>query len=436
LRQIDNQLRKLALNLEKLEEHTKSLFVVTALVLYGASLILLAREINPVTRLDEFLVKSLANLAIPFSVILLQELFALVTVIHRSPLRSAACQFEIVALVILRSFFKDFYKLNAAVAEGHFSHPVQVALVKVISLALITVLVVYFHRLSRRAGIERQQAEHSTMNLVRQSIVLVLCIAAATYVIAAHETFDIIAMLHSFDIMPFIRIVFTSLILIDAVFFLLMISKNSEFDTLMFEGALVVSLIFARFPLFAANIISFPMAVIGVAISVGALRLFIRPKEMEFLGHPQEDDVVRLDMTLTNQTAAIPKTNEKSAHFLKQFHVGNDIVNKVQLACDELLNSSITSACSDNHEHGINVSLAIFSDRLVVTISDDGHPLNPFQQKIPDTNTALEDRDIIGLEAYLVRAVMDKVSYKRETGRNVVTLLIHTSRNCESVKKA
>ena len=43
----------------------------------------------------------------------------LITAIPRSALRSASQQFEIVALVILRSFFKDFYKLNAAVTIMH-----------------------------------------------------------------------------------------------------------------------------------------------------------------------------------------------------------------------------------------------------------------------------------------------------------------------------
>ena len=105
-------------SLDWLEHKTKSFFVVVAMLLYAGSLFLLAQKVSPLSDLDTFLVKALGNLSIPFGVILLQELLELLTAIPRSTLRSTCQQFEIVALVILRSFFKDFYKLNKAVTAG------------------------------------------------------------------------------------------------------------------------------------------------------------------------------------------------------------------------------------------------------------------------------------------------------------------------------
>lgn len=409
-------LRAFAHSLEKLEEKTKPLFVAVAILLYAGSLAFLVRKVNPLTDLDEFLVKALANLSIPFGVILLQELLELITAIPRSALGSAAQQFEIIALVILRSFFKDFYKLNKAVALGEFSEPVQLAIVKVISLVLITVLIITFNRLSERAGVERQHAGRSNANLLRQFVVVVLCTATAIYMVTVE---------HSFDIMTFISIVFTGMIVLDAVFFLWMMPKNHEFDSLMFDGNLVVSLIFARFPLFTANLVSFPLAVIGVALATGGLHLFIRPTELRLLGNPQEDDVARLDLTIKNRTSDLEEVNKRCARFLKQFNISEDIVKKVRLSCDELLNNIISFAYDDQGEHEINVGLALCDDRLAITISDDGRPFNPFRQDIPDTEASLEDRVIGGLGIYLVRTSMNKVAYQRQTGKNVVTLLKH-----------
>jgi anti-sigma regulatory factor (Ser/Thr protein kinase) len=409
-------LPRLSRRLEKVEEKTKPVFVAVAIILYAGSLALLARKVNPLTDLDEFLVKALANLSIPFGIILLQELFELITAIPRSTLRSASQQFEIVALVILRSFFKDFYKLNKAVAVGEFSEPVQVALVKILSLVLITVLIITFNRLSERAGVERRNTGRLSANHFRQIVVILLCIASATYMVTVR---------HSFDVMTFISIVFTGMIVLDAVFFLWMIPQNHEFDSLMFDGILVVGLIFARFPLFAVNLITFPMAVIGVVLATGGLRLFIRPTELRFLGNPQEDDVARLDLTITNQTSDFDVVSKKSALFLKQFSVADDIVKKVRLSCDELLSNIISFAYEDQREHEINVSLALFENRLAITIADDGKPFNPFRQDIPDTEASLAEREIGGMGIYLVRRVTDKVAYHRQTGKNVVTLLMH-----------
>ena len=64
--------------IEWIEEKTKPLFVAAALLLYGWSLIQLGQEVSPITELEEFLVQALANLSIPFGVILLQELVELV----------------------------------------------------------------------------------------------------------------------------------------------------------------------------------------------------------------------------------------------------------------------------------------------------------------------------------------------------------------------
>ncbi len=82
--------------IEWLEHKTKPLFVGVALILYAISLVELASEISPITQLDEYLVGALANLSIPFGVILLQELLELVANISESNLLSARRQFEIV----------------------------------------------------------------------------------------------------------------------------------------------------------------------------------------------------------------------------------------------------------------------------------------------------------------------------------------------------
>lgn len=409
-------LRGFSNRLEKAEGTTKVFFVAIAIFSYVGSLILLVRDINPLANLDEFLVKALANLSIPFSIILLQELVELIISIPRSALRSTCQQFELVALVILRSFFREFSTLNEAVADGAFSAPVQLAIVKIISLALITVLIVVFTRLIRRAGVESRNAGQSDANLIRQCVVIGLCIATVIY-LALYQ--------HSFSIMTFIRVVFTGMIILDAIFFLWMMSRNHEFDSLMFDGILVVSLIFARFPLFAVNLLVYPMAVIGVLLATGGLYLFVRPIELRFLGYPQEDEVARLDMMIKNQPGELNIVKKESALFLRQFNVAHDIIEKIRLSCEELINNIILFAYDDEREHDISVGLALCKNRLTITISNEGKPFNPFRRKTP------EDGEPEGLGVYLVHLLTNQVAYQRQTGKNVETLLIFLDKNTE-----
>ena len=112
---VNEHLGRLAAVLKSAEHKSKRLFVGVALLSYVVSLVLLVKDVNPAADPGEYLVKALAALSVPFGIILLQELFELVTTISESTLRATRQQFEIVVLVILRSFFKDFYKLNQAV---------------------------------------------------------------------------------------------------------------------------------------------------------------------------------------------------------------------------------------------------------------------------------------------------------------------------------
>ena len=151
-------LQRVSDGLKWFEQKTKRIFVIVALCLYAGSLVMLTQKISPAADLNLFLVKALSNLSIPFGIILLQELLELLTSISRNALDSTRQQFEIVALVIVRSFFKDFYKLNDAVMQNSFSEPIQGALVKVVAIIAITVLIFVFKRLSQQAGNERRDA--------------------------------------------------------------------------------------------------------------------------------------------------------------------------------------------------------------------------------------------------------------------------------------
>ncbi len=55
--------------------------------------------------------------------------------------------------------------------------------------------------------------------------------------------------------------------------------------------------------------------------------------------------------------------------------------------------------------------------------TDWGPPFNPLEQSAPDVNAGLEDRQIGGLGIHLVRHAADEVSYRREGGTNVLTVL-------------
>ena len=63
--------------------------------------------------------------------------------------------------------------------------------------------------------------------------------------------------------------------------------------------------------------------------------------------------------------------------------------------------------------------------RFVVELIDEGVPFDPLAVEEPDLRAAAEERAVGGLGIFLVRRVMDEVSYTRAGSRNVLRLVIH-----------
>jgi anti-sigma regulatory factor (Ser/Thr protein kinase) len=121
----------------------------------------------------------------------------------------------------------------------------------------------------------------------------------------------------------------------------------------------------------------------------------------------------------------IAAVNEKFEAFAKEFGIPATIAMKFNVIFEELLNSIVTYAYSDDDEHDIEVRMGLAGKRLTVIIIDDGVPFNPPGAEAPDTDVSLEEREIGGLGIHLVRNLIDDVTYNRRIGKNVMTLMKH-----------
>ena len=80
----------------------------------------------------------------------------------------------------------------------------------------------------------------------------------------------------------------------------------------------------------------------------------------------------------------------------------------------------------DGGLHQISITFSSTDDALVIDILDDGKPFDPLTDApIPNVNAPINERPIGGLGVYLVRKLMDEVTYRREEGRNHLTLVAY-----------
>lgn len=101
------------------------------------------------------------------------------------------------------------------------------------------------------------------------------------------------------------------------------------------------------------------------------------------------------------------------------------LVGKVNLVLEELAINTI----NHGHDGGLHEIFFTFSsteDALTIEMVDDGKPFDPLTDApVPDVNAPMEERPIGGLGVFLVRKLMDELTYRREEGRNHLTLVAY-----------
>ena len=144
---------------------------------------------------------------------------------------------------------------------------------------------------------------------------------------------------------------------------------------------------------------------------------------VRFHGAHDQGGTVELTMQLANRMEEIDTANSSFNAFAEENALPVALQRQLNLCFDELLNNIISYGYNDDEEHEIEIHVKLLKEELVVTISDDGKPFNPFGNEPPDIKLPVEDRPIGGLGVHLVRNVMDRVSYERHGEHNVVQLI-------------
>ncbi|HZH41380.1 MAG TPA: ATP-binding protein [Gemmatimonadales bacterium] len=128
-------------------------------------------------------------------------------------------------------------------------------------------------------------------------------------------------------------------------------------------------------------------------------------------------------MTIGTDPTQVAGVGRAFGAFAEAHKVPDAVRRSVSVALDELLNNS----CAHGSAGEVSIDVELQTDRLSVTLSDDGTPFNPLDLAAPDLGLSLDERPIGGLGVHLTRQIMDEVAYQRRSGRNVITLAKYLS---------
>jgi serine/threonine-protein kinase RsbW len=131
---------------------------------------------------------------------------------------------------------------------------------------------------------------------------------------------------------------------------------------------------------------------------------------------------MKRNTSVTSEAGQLPVLTQ----FLQEFWSAADLppaeTVTFELALEEIFMNVVMHGSPADRVPRVEVSLALRDCCLTLMIEDDGPSFDPLSLAAPDVTASLEERRVGGLGVYLVRQMMDAVSYKRLGGRNQLSM--------------
>ena len=94
----------------------------------------------------------------------------------------------------------------------------------------------------------------------------------------------------------------------------------------------------------------------------------------------------------------------------------------VNLALDEVVTNIVLHGFDDAAGQEFEARLVVKEGLIVAEVEDGGRAFNPVDAPTPDLPAPLDERAIGGLGIHLVKSLMDRVEYRRDGQKNVLTV--------------
>jgi len=127
-------------------------------------------------------------------------------------------------------------------------------------------------------------------------------------------------------------------------------------------------------------------------------------------------------MTIGSDVAEIPGVTARLDEVMQVSRFSNEAILDTQLAVEEAITNIII--------HGyrvtggkIEISFISDSNRVEIQIADSAPRFDPLSVPEPNLDRPLEERSIGGLGIFLIRQVMDEVTYQYRDGKNILALV-------------
>ena len=138
---------------------------------------------------------------------------------------------------------------------------------------------------------------------------------------------------------------------------------------------------------------------------------------VEYIGSEGRKNEITLEATRPNVGRAVDFVSaaaEELPFSLKE-------KNQIEIAVDEIV-CNVASYAYDGSSGTFNLKVSTDQIGMIITVTDSGIPYNPLEKEDPDVTLSADERGIGGYGIFIVKKIMDDVSYEYKDGKNILTM--------------
>ena len=131
---------------------------------------------------------------------------------------------------------------------------------------------------------------------------------------------------------------------------------------------------------------------------------------------------MKRELTFKNEEQELTHVTEFMENICDELQLDMHVAMKLQVAIEEMVTNVIYYAYPEGTSADITLTAENDDKELTFVLSDTGKPFDPTAAPSADISLNVEERPIGGLGIYMVMNIMDKVVYRRDNDRNILTM--------------
>lgn len=124
------------------------------------------------------------------------------------------------------------------------------------------------------------------------------------------------------------------------------------------------------------------------------------------------------EIQIINNLDELERLSEFIEELGETLSLSTETTMHINLALEEAISNIIMYAYPQEEEHEIYLKVNATKQQLIFLLTDNGLSFNPTDVPDVDLSLSAEERQIGGLGIFLIRSIMNEVSYQRLDGEN------------------